>query len=117
MIDVEPPNPVIGFLETYGFFTFLAYLLAFIVLYYIFRELLEKHVKRPRDAGNRQIVALILSILVTVLLYILLSPFASSAATYVATAVFVIIFLFVVIVIVARLLGLDIISELQGSSS
>ncbi len=105
---MEPSNPFLELLDAYGVFTFLAYLLLFIVLYHLFKYLLEKYVKRLQDAGYRQIIAAVLSILITVLLYFLLAPLASSAATYIATIVFVLLFLFVVVVAAARIVGVDI---------
>jgi uncharacterized BrkB/YihY/UPF0761 family membrane protein len=110
-------NPVFETLEAYGVFTFLAYLLLFIVLYYFFKYVLEKKVKRLESSGKRQLVAVILSILVTVLLYFLLAPFASTGASYIATIVFVLLFVFLVVAVAAKILGVDLVDLIHEARS
>lgn len=112
-MPVAAPNPVIGFLEDIGFFTFLSYLLIFIVLYYVFKELLERYIERLKSTGKIQLISVILSIIVTVLLFFWTAPYASTGMSYVATAVFVIVFVFIVVAVAAKLMGLDLIGMLK----
>lgn len=113
MILVASPNLAIGFLEEIGFFTFLSYLLIFIVLYYAFKELLERYVERLQSAGKRQVISATLSIIITVLLFFWMAPYASTGMSYVAAAVFVLIFVFVVVAVAAKIMGLDLIGMLK----
>ncbi|MBN2330724.1 MAG: hypothetical protein JXC85_02815 [Candidatus Aenigmarchaeota archaeon] len=107
------PNPAIGFLEQAGFFTFLSFLLIFIVLYYVFMELLNKYVARLQSTDKKRAISLILSILITAFLFFFFAHYASTGMIYVATAIFVILFLFVVVLAAARVMGLDLLQMLQ----
>jgi amino acid transporter len=108
-----PTGMFIEFLEAIGFFTFLAYLLVFIVLFYLFKEGLERGVKRIKSTEKRRWIAGIASILVTALLYLLLAPFASVAASYVAVAIFVLLFIFIVVAAAAKIMGIDILGLIR----
>ena len=113
MITVAAPNPVIGFLEQIGFFTFLSYLLIFIVLYYFLREILERYVKRPDITSKIRLLSI--SFIFTVGLYFWTAPYGSTGTgmSYVAAAVFVLVFVFIVVAVAAKILGLDLIGLLR----
>ena len=123
MITVAAPNPAIGFLEEIGFFTFLSYLLIFIVLYYIFKELFEArfpvekiwlmYMDRLKSPGKIRMISVILSLIVTVLIFFWTVPYASTGMSYVAAVVFIIIFAFVVVASAAKIMGLDLIDMLK----
>jgi small-conductance mechanosensitive channel len=117
VIPVEPPNPAIGFLEGIGFFTFLASLLVFIVLYYFFKLGLERCVSRLQSGEKRQAISAVLAIIITVLLFLWLAPYASSLATHVAAAVFILVFVIVVAAAAARIMGIDLFGLLKREKS
>lgn len=103
-----PFGSFVDFLNQYGVFTYLAYFLLLILLYYTFKYVLGKHAQRLQKAAYRQALAAVLALIVTVLLYFLLASFAGTAAAYLAAAVFIIVALFLIVVLVARMAGVDI---------
>jgi amino acid transporter len=108
---------MVRMLEGIGFFTALAYLLAFMVLYYVFRHALEKGVKRLESPEKRRAASLVLSAAVTALLVLFALPFASDAATYAAAAVFALLFIIIVIAAAGSVLGLDVPGMLRRKGS
>ena len=108
---------LLDMLESYGVFTLLAYLLLLILLYYLFKHVLERGVKRLRGPAKRKAFAFVLSMLVTILLYFLLAPYASAAGSHIAALVFVVIVLFVIVAAAARILDVDLIRLLRKSGS
>ena len=103
----------IEILQSWGFFTFLAHLLVFIVLYCAFKYAFEKHVKRLKSADKIKAISLVLSILITILFYLFLASFASTAASYIAAAVFILLFLFIIMAVASRLVGIDMVELLR----
>ncbi len=114
MIPVAAPNPAIGFLEEIGFFIFLSYLLIFIVLYYVLKELFERYMDRIKSPGKIRMISVILSIIITILLFLWTAPYASTGMIYVAAALFVIVFAFIIVAVAAKIMGLDLIGMLKG---
>lgn len=97
-----------------GVSTFLAHLLILIVLYYLFKYLLEKHTDWEK-AGRIKAVAAILSLVFTALVFFLFMSVASEAVAVVATLVFVILVVFLIVVAAAKIVGLDILSLFRRS--
>jgi amino acid transporter len=108
-----PFSIAVEMLRTYWVFTFLAYLVLLILLHYLFKYLLEKHVKRIKKENRRKALAAVLSIIVVALLILVSTAFVSTAVAYVTGAVFILLVVFVVIAAAAGLLGIELPSLLK----
>ena len=99
---------MVRFLESLDVFTYLAYLLLVIVLYYFFEYVL-RNVKmlKERDT-HRMVLAAVLSIAITALMYILFYQFAGVFGMFLGGILFVIMVIFVLAAAGFKLGGIDI---------
>jgi heme A synthase len=102
-----PFSTMTDFLSAVGFFDYLALLLLFIILYYVFMYLLRKNVERLKNDSYRKLISLVLSGLVVVGVYLLFLSSAGTAATYLVAALFTVAVVFFILVLVGRLAGID----------
>ena len=101
-----PFSSVVGLMEAWGAFNYLALLLVFIVLYFLFSHLLSKR-ERPRKKLHRDAISFVLALLLTALLYLLVLPFMGTAASYVVVVIFVVAVIFLILVLFGQMTGID----------
>lgn len=106
-------SSVVEFLNNLGAFTYLAFLLIFIVLYYLFEYLMREYTERLKEGNLRKALALIFSGVITVLLFFVMAPLAGEAGALISAIIFALAIFFILIVLVAKLLGIDVLSFFQ----
>ncbi|UCD03216.1 MAG: hypothetical protein JSV63_01095 [Candidatus Aenigmatarchaeota archaeon] len=101
------------FLNNLGFFNYLAFFLLFILLYFLFEYLLRRHVSRFSEGNLGKALAVVFSALITVILFFASAPLAGDAAAVISAIIFSLAVIFFLIVLVAKLLGIDVLSFFQ----
>jgi hypothetical protein len=105
-------STMVEFLENVGFFTYLAFFLLLILLYYLFEHLLGKHIKRLGDGNFKKVLAVIFAVVITVLLFFVSAPLGD-AATVISVIIFVLAAFFILLVLLANFAGVDVLSFFQ----
>lgn len=106
-------SSLVGFLNAYDFFTYLAYFLLLILFYYLFEHILKEHAKRIKNETLRRALSVIFSIVVVILLFLVTSPFAGDAAAFITVLILAIVVIFFLVVLVMKLIGVDVLSFFQ----
>lgn len=104
---------VLGTLNDFGVFTFLAYLLVFIAFFFSFEYVLKMHVKKIEKENKRKLLAVVFSVIVTILLFLAFFPYATDSAAVFGAAAFVIVLLGIVAAILLRMTGFEIPESLK----
>ena len=102
-----PFSSLVGWLQSFYAFNYLALLVVLIVLYYFFDYVFKKHSGRLERRGTtRQAISLVLSIIITVLCGIFAFAGVGTLVLIVAVILFIVAVLFLVGVTGGRLAGL-----------
>ncbi len=103
-----PFSGMVDFLNAWGVFNYLALLLAFILLYYIFMYVLKKKVSRIQKDAYRKVISLVLSALMVIGMYMLVFSGAGSATSIIVGIIFAIVVVFFAVTLIGRLMGIDV---------
>jgi len=103
----------VEFLNEHGFFTYLAYFLLALILYYVFEYLLKEHAKRIKNETLRSALSVILSIVIVILLFMVTSPSAGDAAAFISVLILALAVIFFLAVLAMKLVGIDVLSFFQ----